>query len=162
MIWNVLKNLTVGSYTAYRLCKYIITQWLRLRRAVNIARRLFLRQWLNILCAWPDVVLLSQELYYGKLKEAWLCWSKIQKFIRNQRYDKEGTWAVQAYGGVCKIKRTAGGSGGIHFSGTRSPVPDESNEIQEKRVNRIKSSKGEELTILYTNADSLHNKIHEL
>ena len=29
-------------------------------------------------------------------------------------------------------------------------------------MNIIKSSKGEELTILYTNADSLHNKIHEL
>jgi len=62
---------------------------------------------------------------------------------------------VQVFGGVCKIKRTAGGSGGIHFSGTRSPVPDENNEVQEKRVNRIISSKAEELTIFYTNADSL-------
>ena len=69
---------------------------------------------------------------------------------------------MQAFGGVCKIKRTAGGSGGIHFSGTRFPVPDENNEIQEKRVNKIKFCKGEELTIFYTNADSLHNKIHEL
>ena len=29
-------------------------------------------------------------------------------------------------------------------------------------MNRIKFNKGEELTIFYTNADSLHNKIHEL
>ena len=96
-----------------------------------------------------------QELYYGKRKEAWLCWSKIQMFIRNTRYDKERTWALQAFGGDCKIKRTAGASGEYIFLGTRSPFPDENNQVQEKRVNRIISSKGEELTIIYTNADSI-------
>jgi len=82
-------------------------------------------------------------------------------FIRNPRYDKERTRAVQVFGGVCKIKRTAGVSGEYIFR-VRGPPSQMKIMRFRKRVNRIISSKKEELTIFYTNAESLHNKIHEL
>jgi len=53
-----------SEYILIKLCaivfEYICERTAKFHEKIlfAVARRLFLRQWLNILCAWPDVVLL--------------------------------------------------------------------------------------------------------